>query len=326
MKLGSVANGTRDGSLVLVDANFEKMVGVDHLASTLQAAIEDWYHIRPSLSKIYSQLNKGQIQDSIPYDPNLMMAPFPRAFQWLDGSAYVNHVELVRKARGVDLPDQFWTDPLMYQGGSDHFLGPKDPILVSDLSWGVDFEGELGVVVDDVPLGVSSDEAKKHIKLIMLLNDISLRNLIPNELAKGFGFVHGKPPTAFAPVAVTPDALGDVWSDGKLNLPLAVHLNEKQVGNVNTGIDMTFNFNQLVSHAAKTRALRAGTIIGSGTVSNSDQKHGYACLAEIRMIETIRFGEPKTPFLQFSDIVKLEVIDHKGKSVFGVIEQIVKRL
>tara|TARA_Y100000588_G_scaffold392514_1_gene504759 strand:- start:275 stop:1255 length:981 start_codon:yes stop_codon:yes gene_type:complete len=325
VKLGSLANGNRDGCLVLVDDNLRKAIKVVNVVETMQEAIENWSQLEAELMDISLRLNRGLAADAMPFDSAKMKSPFPRAFQWLDGSAYVNHVELLRKARGVELPKKFWSDPLMYQGGSDHFLDPNEPILLIDQGWGADFEGELAVVVDDVPLGVTITEAKKHIKLIMLLNDISLRNLIPEELSKGFGFVHGKPPTAFAPVAVTPESLGCAWNEGKLEFTLFIYLNGKKVGWVNSGIDMTFSFPELVSHAAKTRPLRAGTIIGSGTISNADQKHGYSCLAEIRMIETIRYGEPKTAFLNFGDEIKIEMCDEEGNSVFGAIEQVVMR-
>ena len=252
-------------------------------------------------------------------------SPLPRAYQWLDGSAYVNHVELVRRARGAEIPQSFWTDPLMYQGVSDGFLGPVDPILAESEDWGIDFEGEIAVIVDDVALGVSPEAAAQHIKLIMICNDISLRNLIPNEVAKGFGFVHGKPPSAFSPAAVTPDALGDTWDDGRLHLTMLSHLNGQRVGWTLGGGDMTIDFPTLIAHAAKTRPLRAGTIIGSGTVSNAAQEHGYSCIAEIRMIETIRDGAPKTPFMTFGDRVRLEMLDTDGASVFGAIEQVVVR-
>ena len=243
----------------------------------------------------------------------------------MDGSAYVTHVELLRKARGVELPANFWVDPLMYQGGSDHFLGPCETIKIKDINWGVDFEGELAVVVDDVPLGISENKAEQHIKLIMLVNDISLRNLIPDELNKGFGFVHGKPPSAFGPLAITPDTIGQSWKDGKVHLPLLIKLNGKQVGFANAGVDMTFSFPELVAHAAKTRRLRAGTIIGSGTISNSDQQHGYSCIAEIRMIETINEGAPHTPFLQYGDKITMEMLASDGQSIFGSLEQTVEK-
>ena len=325
MKLGSLSNDLRDGCPVLVDQNLNFMVRVDNLVKNWQLAIENWSIVAPALREIYEKLNRGLIEGAIPFDTSLLSAPFPRAYQWLDGSAYVTHVELLRKARGVELPENFWTDPLMYQGGSDNFLGPRDPIRIKDIAWGADFEGELAVVVDDVPLGVSENQAEQHIQMILLVNDISLRNLIPEELAKGFGFVHGKPPSAFGPVAVTTDMIGESWRDGKVNLPLSIELNGKKVGNVNAGVDMTFSFPELIAHAAKTRSLRAGTIIGSGTISNSDQQHGYSCLAEIRMLETISKGKPETPFLQFGDKIKMEMLSSEGQSIFGALEQTIEK-
>lgn len=325
MKLGSLKGMGRDGALVLVNEDLTKIKSVTDVAPTFQSAIENWTTIEPQLMEINRGLNSGVVVGSMRYDPNVMAAPLPRAYQWLDGSAYVNHVELVRRARGASIPDSFWIDPLMYQGGSDNFLGPMDPIYIKDESWGADFEGELAVIVDDVPLGVTPQEALKHIKFLMLLNDISLRNLIPEELGKGFGFVHGKPPTSFAPVAVTVNSLGKYWRDGKLHLPLLVHLNRRKVGWVNAGIDMTFDFPSLVAHAAKTRPLGAGTIIGSGTVSNADQRHGYSCIAEIRMIETINNGSPETPFMQYGDRIELDIQDDEGRSIFGSIDQHVRK-
>ena len=325
MKLGSLKGVGRDGTLVLVSEDLTKIKSARDVAPTFQSAIENWTKIEPQLMEINRRLNSETMSDSMPYDPNVMAAPLPRAYQWLDGSAYVNHVELVRRARGASIPDSFWIDPLMYQGGSDSFLGPMDPIYIKDESWGADFEGELAVIVDDVPLGVSPQEALKHIKFLTLLNDISLRNLIPEELGKGFGFVHGKPPTSFAPVAVTVNSLGKYWRDGKLHSPLLVHLNRRKVGWVNTGTDMTFDFPSLVAHAAKTRPLGAGTIIGSGTISNADQRHGYSCIAEIRMIETINNGSPETPFMQYGDRIELDIQDDEGRSIFGSIDQHIRK-
>ena len=325
VKLGSLKGVGRDGTLVLVSEDLTKIKSVTDVAPTFQSAIENWKKIEPQLMEINRRLNSEGILGSMPYDPNEMAAPLPRAYQWLDGSAYVNHVELVRRARGASMPDSFWADPLMYQGGSDSFLGATDPIYIKDESWGVDFEGELAVIVDDVPLGVTPKQALKHIKFLMLLNDISLRNLIPEELGKGFGFVHGKPPTSFAPVAVTVNSLGKYWRDGKLHLPLFVYLNRRKIGWVNAGVDMTFDFPSLVAHAAKTRPLGAGTIVGSGTVSNADQRHGYSCIAEIRMIETINNGVPETPFMQYGDRIELDIQDDEGKSIFGSIDQYVKK-
>ena len=325
MKLGSISNNSRDGCPVLVDRYLRHMVPVNNVIDNWQLGIENWSAVSPKLEKIYEKLDKGLAEGAIPYDRSKLSAPFPRAYQWLDGSAYVTHVELLRKARGVELPANFWVDPLMYQGGSDHFLGPCETIKIKDINWGVDFEGELAVVVDDVPLGISENKAEQHIKLIMLVNDISLRNLIPDELNKGFGFVHGKPPSAFGPLAITPDTIGQSWKDGKVHLPLLIKLNGKKVGFANAGVDMTFSFPELVAHAAKTRPLRAGTIIGSGTISNSDQQHGYSCIAEIRMIETINEGAPHTPFLQYGDKITMEMLASDGQSIFGSLEQTVEK-
>ena len=325
MKLGSISNNSRDGCPVLVDRCLRYMVPVNNVIDNWQLGIENWSAVSPKLERIYEKLDKGVAEGAIPYDRSKLSAPFPRAYQWLDGSAYVTHVELLRKARGVELPANFWVDPLMYQGGSDHFLGPCETIKIKDINWGVDFEGELAVVVDDVPLGISENKAEQHIKLIMLVNDISLRNLIPDELNKGFGFVHGKPPSAFGPLAITPDTIGQSWKDGKVHLPLLIKLNGKKVGFANAGVDMTFSFPELVAHAAKTRRLRAGTIIGSGTISNSDQQHGYSCIAEIRMIETINEGAPHTPFLQYGDKITMEMFASDGQSIFGSLEQTVEK-
>ena len=325
MKLGSISDNSRDGCPVLVDRGLRYMIPVNNVINNWQLAIENWSEVSPKLEKIYEKLDKGLAEGASAYDRSKLAAPFPRAYQWLDGSAYVTHVELLRKARGVELPANFWLDPLMYQGGSDHFLGPCEPIKIKDINWGVDFEGELAVVVDDVPLGISENKAEQHIKLIMLVNDISLRNLIPDELNKGFGFVHGKPPSAFGPLAITPDTIGQSWKDGKVHLPLLIKLNGKKVGFVNAGVDMTFSFPELVAHAAKTRPLRAGTIIGSGTISNSDQQHGYSCIAEIRMIETINEGAPHTPFLQYGDKITMEMLASDGQSIFGSLEQTVEK-
>ena len=323
MKLGSLKTGGRDGTLVVISNDFASVAPVGAVVPTLQRALEAWDAIAPQLADLQADLDAGRLVGATRFDPAMMASPLPRAYQWLDGSAYVNHVELVRKARGVELPATFWTDPLMYQGGSDGFLGPSDPIPAADEAWGVDFEGEIAVVVDDVPMGVSVSAAASHIKLVMLANDVSLRGLIPSELAKGFGFLHGKPPTAFAPAAVTPDVLGDVWDGGRLHLPLLSFVNGVKVGWTEAGVDMTFDFPTLIAHAAKTRPLGAGTIIGSGTVSNADRQHGYSCIAEIRMIETIADGVPKTSFLRFGDQIRLEVRDRQARSVFGAVDQVV---
>jgi len=320
MKLASLKRGGRDGTLVIVSGDLQRCAAVPAVEPTLQRAIEDWPLAEPALRAIASQLEQGKV-DAQPFDATLAAAPLPRAYQWLDGSAYLYHAELVRKARKAEMPQSLYSDPLMYQGGSDSFIGPTDDILVADESFGIDFESEVAVIVDDVPMGVSADEAARHIKLVMLVNDVSLRNLIPTELAKGFGFVHGKPATAFSPVAVTPDELGAAWDGRKVSLPLESSVNGRLVGRPNAGRDMNFDFARLIAHAARTRELEAGTIIGSGTVSNRDPAAGSACLAERRMIETIEGGAPKTPFLRFGDRVRIEMKDADGRSVFGAIDQ-----
>ena len=320
MKLGSLKAG-RDGALVVVSRDLSRAVGATSIASTLQAALDDWAATAPALEGLAAALEAGSAVDAFDLDPTNLAAPLPRAYQWADGSAYVNHVELVRKARGAELPASFWTDPLMYQGGSDGFLGPRDDIPAGSEDWGIDFEAEVAVITDDVAMGIATEAAGQHIKLVTILNDVSLRNLIPGELAKGFGFFHGKPPTAFAPVAVTPDELGEAWDGGKINLPLEVELNGEVFGAPEAGVDMTFEFPQLIAHAAKTRPLAAGTIVGSGTVSNTDRSKGSCCLAERRMLEVIESGEAKTPFMRFGDRVRIEMHDVAGASIFGAIEQ-----
>jgi fumarylacetoacetate (FAA) hydrolase len=334
MKLASLKHG-RDGKLVVVSRDLTKAIAADNIASTLQAALDNWSICEPQLRDLAEQLEHGAVP-SFRFHENDVASPLPRAFQWVDGSAYVNHVELVRKARNAEMPESFWTDPLMYQGGSDSFLGPRDSILMADEAYGIDMEGEVAVITGDVPMGISAADAGQYIRLIMLVNDVSLRNLIPAELAKGFGFFQSKPSSAFSPVAVTPSALGEVWHGGKLHLPLHVTLNGKPFGKANAGDDMTFNFGQLIAHAAKTRPLCAGTVVGSGTVSNKDKAGGpgkpvsegglgYSCIAEIRMIETINSGKPQTPFMKFGDTVRIEMKDTKGHSIFGAIEQEVKK-
>jgi fumarylacetoacetate (FAA) hydrolase len=308
-------------------------VVADEVAGTLQEALDNWARCEPKLRAIAERLHEKKSGDA--FDPAQCESPLPRAYQWADGSAYVNHVELVRKARGAEMPESFWTDPLMYQGGSDSFIGPNDPILAASEDWGIDFEAEIAVVTDDVPMGVSAGDALSHIKLVMLVNDVSLRNLIPGELAKGFGFFQSKPSSAFSPVAVTPDELGKTWKGGKLHVPLLSFLNEDPFGRPDAGVDMTFDFGQLIAHAAKTRPLCAGTIIGSGTVSNKldggpgrsvdDGGAGYSCIAEMRMIETIESGKPRTSFLKFGDRVRIEMRDSDGLSIFGAIDHEVKQ-
>jgi fumarylacetoacetate (FAA) hydrolase len=291
----------------------------------MQQARDEWTACEPMLQAVYARLNDGVLDEAFAFDPRQCAAPLPRAYQWADGSAYVNHVELVRKARGAEMPASFWTDPLMYQGGSDSLIGPCDDILAASEDWGIDLEGEVAVVTDDVPMGVTPDQAATHIALLMLVNDVSLRNLIPGELAKGFGFFQSKPATAFSPVAVTPDELGDAWDGRKVHLPLVVHINGQPFGSPDAGTDMTFDFPQLIAHAAKTRFLGAGSIVGSGTVSNVDRSRGSACLAERRMLEQIAEGAPKTPFLRFGDRVRIEMPDREGRSIFGAIDQQVVR-
>jgi fumarylacetoacetate (FAA) hydrolase len=323
MKLASLQHG-RDGRLVVVNRAMDRCLAVDEIAPTLQAALDNWARHEPALRNVYSALEAGELTGE-PFSGDLCASPLPRAYHWADGSAYVNHMELVRKARNAEMPESFWTEPLMYQGGSDAFLNPCEPIQMADERWGIDFEAEVAVIVDDVPMGVSETIAASHIKLLMLVNDVSLRNLIPGELAKGFGFYQAKPSSAFSPVAVTVDLLGESWADGKLHLPLRAILNEKLIGAPNAGVDMTFNFPQLIAHAAKSRPLNAGTIIGSGTVSNVDRSNGSCCLAEVRMLETIADGGPSTEFMHFGDRVKIAMLDANGDSIFGEINQRVER-
>ena len=319
MKLASLKQG-RDGQLIVVDSQMKTYVAATQIAPTMQAALDSWEHCEDQLKTLFEQLNSGQITGQ-PFDAAACASPLPRAFHWADGSAYVNHVELVRKARNAEMPASFWTDPLIYQGGSDSFLGPRDDIPMADESWGIDFEAEVAVVVDDVPMGISPSAARQHIKLLMLVNDVSLRNLIPGELGKGFGFYQAKPSSAFSPVAVSPDSLAEAWDGAKLHLPLRAILNGTLVGQPNAGIDMTFDFGQLIAHAAKTRPLCAGTIIGSGTVSNLDRSNGSCCLAEVRMLEIIANGSPSTEFMRFGDRIQIDMIGTNGQSLFGEINQ-----
>jgi len=329
MKLASLKGG-RDGRLVVVSNDLAWYSPADRIALTLQAALDDWERCEPELRGLAESLEHGSVPKARFHEHDAA-SPLPRAYQWADGSAYVNHVALVRQARAAEMPDSFWTDPLMYQGGSDGFLGPRDPIPLKDEAWGCDMEGEIAVVTGDVPMGVSREEALGHIRLVMLCNDVSLRNLIPAELAKNFGFFQSKPASAFSPVAVTPDALPN-FKDGKLHGKLEVELNGKPLGEADAGVDMTFDFGTLIAHAAKTRALAAGTIIGSGTVSNRDAGGGpgkpidqgglgYSCLAEVRTVETILTGKPVTPFLKAGDTVRIQMVDAKRHSIFGAIEQ-----
>jgi fumarylacetoacetate (FAA) hydrolase len=325
MKLATLKNNTRDGQLVVVSRNLEKAVAVADIALTMQAAIDDWANIEPKLAEVYQALNAGEVNNSFEFDEEKCESPLPRAYQWADGSAYVNHVELVRKARNAEMPETFWTDPLMYQGGSDSFIGPRDDILTASEDYGIDFESEVAVITDDVPMGATAEQAEQHIKLLMLVNDVSLRNLIPAELAKGFGFFGSKPSSAFSPVAITPDELENHWTGKKVTLPLTTHLNEALFGQPNCGVDMTFDFPTIVAHAAKTRPLSAGCIVGSGTISNYDRSAGSSCLAEKRMLEIIADGKPSTPFMQFGDKVRIEMFNDAGESIFGAINQTVKQ-
>ncbi len=334
MKLATLKNGTRDGKLVVVSRDLTRLTDASFLAPTLQAALDNWRRIAPHLAALSESLEHGSVP-SERFHEHDAHSPLPRAYQWADGSAYVNHVELVRKARNAEMPASFWTDPLMYQGGSDAFVPPRDPIRMADEAWGIDLEAEVAVIVDDVPMGANTDQAREAIRLIMLVNDVTLRALTAPELAKGFGFFQSKPSSAFSPVTVTPDELGDTWDGGKLHLPLCVDLNGKPFGRANAGIDMTFDFPALIAHAARSRPLSAGTIIGSGTISNkkdggpgkpvAEGGSGYSCIAEQRMIETIESGEAKTPFLHFGDTVRIEMKDKAGHSIFGAIEQKVEK-
>ncbi|WP_411820669.1 fumarylacetoacetate hydrolase family protein [Hyphococcus formosus] len=334
MKLASLKSG-RDGKLVVVSNDLTRYTDAGRVAPTLQAALDDWENVAPGLRELAQGVETGSVPVER-FHEREAASPLPRAYQWADGSAYINHVELVRKARGAEVPESFYEDPLMYQGGSDSFLGPRDAIrMPQDEGWGIDMEGEVAVVTGDVPMGVSADEAGDYIRLVMLVNDVSLRGLIPGELAKGFGFFQSKPSSAFSPVAVTPDALGDAWKDSSLHLPLLVRYNGEPFGQAHAGNDLTFNFAQLIAHAARSRPLCAGTIIGSGTVSNkldggpgkpiSEGGDGYSCIAEIRMIETIKNGEPKTPFMRFGDTVEIKMKDGDGRSIFGSIDQKVEK-
>ncbi|MDM1408971.1 fumarylacetoacetate hydrolase family protein [Myroides sp. DF42-4-2] len=324
MKLASINNGTRDGQLVVVTRDLTKAVAVSDIATTMQEALDQWETKEALLKDVYENLNAGKLSNTIDFTTAKVMAPIPRAYHWADGSAYVTHVELVRKARNAELPESFWTDPLMYMGASDAFIGATDDIEIEKEEWGIDFESEVAVITDDVPPGVDALTALQHIKLITILNDVSLRNLIPAELGKQFGFYQSKPWTAFAPVVVTPDELAGDWKEGKLHLPLHSTLNGALVGSPNAGVDMTFNFGQLIAHAAKTRSLMAGTVIGSGTVANQGSPTGSSCLAEVRCLETIKDGKPSTPFMQFGDRIEIEMMDKEGKTIFGRINQVVK--
>ncbi len=330
MKLATLKRGGRDGTLVVVSRDLCQCRAVPEIAPTLQHLLDNWQQLAPELESVSEALNSGQAEGVEPFDPELCHSPLPRAYQWADGSAYINHVELVRKARGAPMPPEFYDDPLMYQGGSDSFIGPRDEIRAGSEAWGIDFEAEVAVVTGDLPMGASLQQAASSIRLLMLVNDVSLRGLIPAELAKGFGFLQSKPASAFSPVAVTPDELGEAWCDNKLHLPLQVWLNDRPFGRPNAGVDMTFDFARLIAHLAKTREVAAGSIIGSGTVSNkqgdlfgSSMENGgvgYCCLAELRMYETIEQGKPVTPFMRFGDRVRIDMEDVQGRTIFGAIE------
>ncbi len=330
MKLATYKDGSRDGQLVVVSRDLGTAHYATGIASRLQQVLDDWNFLAPQLQDLYEQLNAGRARHAFAFDARQCMAPLPRAYQWADGSAYLNHVELVRRARGAEVPASFYTDPLMYQGGSDDFIGPRDPVVVPSESFGIDFEAEIAVVTADVRMGATPEQALDGIRLVMLANDVSLRNLIPAELAKGFGFFQSKPATAFSPVAVTPDELGNAWVGGRLHLTLQSIWNGRKVGMCDAGEEMTFHFGQLIAHLAKTRNVRAGSIIGSGTVSNKgvekkgggmDWPKGYSCIAEKRCIETIQDGQPSTEFMKFGDTIKIEMKGKDGHSIFGAIDQ-----
>lgn len=323
MKLATRNNGTRDGELIVVSRDNQTGVTIGDIAPTLQALMDNWATLAPKAEAVYAQLNDEGVDGSFTVDQTQLRSPLPRAYAWIDGSAYINHIVLVRKARNAEPPATLETDPLVYQGGSDTFLDPRGDIPVRDLAWGVDFEAEIAVITDDTPEGVSKDDADGHIKLLMLVNDVSLRNLIPGELAKSFGFFQSKPSSAFSPFAITPDELGDAWKDGRIHLPLVSHLNGEKYGDPDAGPEMHFSFKDLVAHVAKTRSLAAGTVLGSGTVSNVDRSRGSSCLAEKRMIEKIDTGKFITPFMQYGDTIRIEMHDADGNDLFGTIEQTV---
>ncbi|WP_454259852.1 fumarylacetoacetate hydrolase family protein [Pseudoxanthomonas mexicana] len=321
MKLGSLKEGGRDGTLIVVSRDLTRAVRATGIAPTLQRALEDWSNTAPRLNALYEALNAGDADGAFDMDTQAMAAPLPRAYEFVDGSAYLPHVERVRRARNAEVPASFYTDPLMYQATSAAFLGPRDPVKVVSEEYGIDLEAEIVVVTDDVPMAVTPAQAAGHIQLVGLVNDVSLRNLIPGELAKGFGFLQSKPRSALSPVFVTPDELDDAWRDNKVHLPLVTHINGEWFGAPEAGVDMQFDFSQLVAHAAKTRPLSAGTIVGSGTIANEDTSKGASCFAEKRTVETLRDGKPSTPFMSFGDVVRIEMTDRDGRSIFGAIEQ-----
>jgi fumarylacetoacetate (FAA) hydrolase len=321
MKLGSLKAGGRDGTLIVVDRSLTCYLAVPEIAATLQQAVDDWTHAAPRLNAVSEALNAGDRSDARRLDFTALASPFPRAYEFVDGSAYLPHVERVRRARGAEVPESFYSDPLMYQATAAGFLGPRDPVWVVSEDYGIDFEAEVIVVTDDVPMAVTAEEAARHIQLVGLINDVSLRNLIPAELAKGFGFLQSKPRSALSPVLVTPDELGAAWRESVLHRPLLSWLNGNRFGEPEAGVDMQFSFAQLIAHAAKTRPLAAGTIVGSGTVANQDESVGASCLAELRMLEIIASGKPATPFMSFGDTIRIEMLDAGGASIFGAIEQ-----
>ncbi len=325
MKLASLKEGGRDGTLIVVSRDLTRAVRADGIAPTLQRALEDWSNAAPRLNALSERLNAGSAEGAFELDMKALASPLPRAFEFVDGSAYLPHVERVRRARGAEVPESFYVDPLMYQAVSAGFYGPRDPILVADEAYGIDLEAEIVVVTDDVPMGATPEQAAGHIQLVGLVNDVSLRNLIPGELAKGFGFLQSKPRSALSPVFVTPDELGEAWQGNKVHRPLITHINGEWFGAPEAGVDMQFDFAQLVAHAAKTRPLSAGTIVGSGTVANEDTSKGASCFAERRTVETLEHGKPLTPFMKFGDTVRIEMLDAEGRSIFGAIEQTVNR-
>jgi fumarylacetoacetate (FAA) hydrolase len=321
MKLGSLKEGGRDGTLVVVNRELTWAAKAAGIAPTLQAALDDWSNVAPRLNALYEQLNAGKAEGAFPLDMDALAAPLPRAYEFVDGSAYLPHVERVRRARGAEVPESFYVDPLMYQATSAGFLAPRDPVVVPSEDYGIDLEAEVVVITDDVPMAVNPAQAAGHIQLVGLINDVSLRGLIPGELAKGFGFLQSKPRSALSPVFVTPDELGDAWKGEKLHLPMRTWINGRWFGEAACGVDMQFDFAQLVAHAAKTRPLTAGTIVGSGTIANEDTGKGASCLAEQRTVETLRDGKPSTPFLKYGDTIRIEITDRDGASIFGAIEQ-----
>jgi len=325
MKLATLKSANRDGQLVVVDRALTRCVSVPTIAPTLQAALDNWNEVEPRLRNVAAALESGKVQDTHPFDSRACAAPLPRAYQWADASAFVNHVELVRKARGAEMPKSFWEDPLIYQGGSDDLLGAHEDARFVSEDHGIDLEAEVGVITGDIPMGTAADDMEPHIKLLVVINDWTLRSLVPGELAKGFGFYQSKPATGFAPLAVTPDELGNAWREGKVHLPLESSINGAILGRPNAGVDMTFSFFHLLAHAARTRNLKAGTILGSGTISNTDRSTGSSCLAEKRTLEQLESGSPKTPFLKFGDVVRIEMKDDQSHSIFGAITQTVAR-